>query len=235
MILIVAAHPDDEVLGCGGSIARHAQTDHEVYLIIMADGVTSRSYNPDYAIPREKEIELNKIDIAKRKNETMKSSMLLGIQTEHIYHLNLADQRLDQYPLLDLAKRIEKIKKNIQPEIVYTHFWNDLNLDHRLTFQAVATAFRPGPKQQNVSFYQFEVPESTYLSVPHRRSAFIPDHFVDISHTLDLKLKALEIYESERREYPDMRSSRFIKELAQERGKIKNFKYAEAFLELKDG
>lgn len=232
-ILIVAAHPDDEVLGCGGTIARHAQLDQQVHLILMADGVTSRMYHPDRPMSRAQELKLNKNGIAKRKKETKSSAKLLGIRAEHIYDFNLADQRLDQYPFLDLVKRIEGIKQRIRPEIVYTHFWNDLNLDHQLTFQAVVTAFRPRAGQQNVSFFQFEVPESTNLSVPLRKKAFVPDYFVDISRTIDLKIKALEIYESERREYPDMRSSRFIEECARERGKMRKLKFAEAFLKLK--
>ena len=128
---------------------------------------------------------------------------------------------------------VEKIKREILPGIVYTHFWNDLNLDHRLVAQAAATAFRPRPGGENVSLLQFEVPESTYLSIPGGQKAFAPSYWVDISSTLSLKLKALAAYASERREYPDLRSEKFPQKLAQRRGKMKNMKFAEAFVELK--
>ncbi len=213
-------------------MARHRQSQEEVHLLIFTDGVTSRSYSVNQKISRAEELKRNKSAIARRKKESYAAAKVLGITRECVHHLNLADQHLDIYPFLDLVKYIEKIKKQIQPDIVYTNFWNDLNLDHRLTCQAVATAFRPKPHQKMASLFQFEVPESTYLSIPDGKKAFQPNHFVNISQTLTLKLEALAAYESERRDYPDLRSAEFMKELARQRGKIKNMKYAEAFVEL---
>ena len=232
-ILVVAAHPDDEAIGCGGTIARHRQSRDEVHLLIFCDGVTSRSYSVNQKISRAEEIRRNKSAIARRKKESYAAAEILGIARECVHHLNLADQRLDIYPFLDLVKYIEEIKKEVQPDVVYTHFGNDLNLDHRLVSQAAATAFRPRRREKSVSMFQFEVPESTYLSIPDGKKAFQPNHFVDISETLTLKLKALAAYESERRDYPDLRSAQWIEELAKHRGKIKRMKFAEGFLELK--
>ena len=171
--------------------------------------------------------------IAKRQAEARAAGRILGVEDKDIYFLNLADQRLDTYPLLDLTKAIEKINKEVQADLVYTHYWNDLNLDHRLTTQAVLTAFRPKPGKINTVIRHFEIPESTYLAVPGGQNDFVPNVFVDIKSTLDLKLKALNAYESEKREYPDLRSERFIKQLAVQRGKEANCAYAEAFVEIK--
>lgn len=232
--MIVASHPDDEVLGCGGTMAYHRQHNDDVHLIILTDGVTSRSYDPEQPLSREEELRLNCDSIAKRYQETLRAAAKLGVPSANLYQGGFADQRLDQYPLLDIVKKIEKVKQKIQPDIVYTHFWDDLNLDHRLTCQAVITAFRPKPHSKKVSIYLFEVPESTYLSIPRRRDAFQPGHYVDISSTIPLKLEALKMYESEARDYPDLRSPQFIEELARLRARGKNFQYAEAFMELGD-
>lgn len=232
-VLVVAAHPDDEVIGCGGTITRHRQSQDEVHLLIFTDGVTSRSYSVDRKISRAEELKRNKVAITRRKKESYAAAKVLGIARECVHNLNLADQRLDIYPFLDLVKYIEEIKEKVQPDVVYAHFWNDLNLDHRLTSQAVATAFRLGGDGKNVLLLQFEVPESTYLSIPDGKKAFQPNYFVDISETLTLKLKALSAYASERRDYPELRSAQWIEELARQRGKIKRMKFAEGFLELK--
>ncbi len=231
-VLIVAAHPDDEVLGCGGTIARHVRAGDEIHLILMADGVTSRNFDPDQPVSRKQELARDRAAIAIRSQEMQKAADILGIQRKHIYALGLADQRLDQYSLLSLVKRIEKVKAAVSPKVIYTHFWNDLNLDHRLTAQAVYTAFRPKPGVQNPLIFLFEIPESTYLSVPSGEQAFVPSHFVDITPTLKQKITALQVYESERRIYPDRRSPEFIRELACKRAKGKSYRWAEAFMRL---
>ena len=231
-VLIVTAHPDDEVLGCGGTIAKHCQQNDDVHLMILTDGVTSRSYDPQRPVSREEELRLNCNSITKRHQETLKAAAKLGVSPGHLYQGGFADQRLDQYPLLDIIKKIEKIKEKIQPDVIYTHFWDDLNLDHQLTCQAVMTAFRPQSNGKKVSIYLFEVPESTYLSIPQGKEAFRPGHYVDITSTIPLKLEALKMYESEARVYPDLRSLQFMEELAKSRAQGKGFPYAEAFMEL---
>lgn len=229
-ILVVAAHPDDEVVGCGGAIAYHAHQGDEVYLLIMADGVSSRFYDPKRNLGRPVELKITAKDLKKRQKETIKAMGIFDIKSSQIHNLNLADQRLDIYPFLDLVKSVEQIKKRVNPDIVYTHFYNDLNLDHRLTCQVAYTAFRPKAGKKNVKIYQFEIPESTYLSIPGGEKAFKPNHFVDISLFMDKKLKALSAYISESRQYPNMRSVEYIKEVARKRGRQAKSKFAEAFL-----
>ena len=151
------------------------------------------------------------------------------VQEANIYFLNFPDQRLDSIPLLDLIKAIEKVKSMINPEIIYTHFFNDLNLDHYLTARATVTAFRPVTGAKVFQIYHFEVPETTSLSILCGADSFQPNHFVDISKTLEKKLNALEAYESEKRKYPDLRSIQYIREHARKRSEGTGSEYAEAF------
>ena len=228
-ILVVAAHPDDEVLGCGGTIARHREENDEVHVVLMADGVTSRTYNPENKQLRSEELKLNKEAIIKRQNEACKANQILGVEQKNIHFLNFPDQRLDSVPLLDLIKGIEKIKKIVHPEIIYTHFFNDLNLDHYLTVRATVTAFRSVLGAKYFMIYHFEAPETTSLSILHGAAPFRPNHFVNISKTLEKKIQALQAYESEKRDYPDLRSVEYIRKHARKRNKGSGSEYAEAF------
>jgi len=231
-ILVVAAHPDDEVLGCGATMAKHVAEGDHVTLVLVADGVTSRMYDPTHPMARRKELSLNKQAISRRAKEAYHAAKVLGLGAKNVCLLNLADQRLDNYLLLDIVKHIEKIKRSIKPSVVYTHFWGDLNLDHQIVCRAVLTAFRPRPGEHHAEVLHFEIPESTYLSVPGMQRAFIPDHYVDVQKTFSLKLKALESYESERRQYPDFRSIKFIEKLGKKRGQEFKIGLAEAFVRL---
>ncbi len=231
-ILVVAAHPDDEVLGCGGTIARHTQHGDRVTLVVMTDGVGSRDYQPASRRSAGKR-SAGGPGVVKRKRECAASCRILGIDRKDIHWLGLADQCLDGYLLLDLVKRLEEVKILTTPDIVYTHFWGDLNLDHQLTCRAVLTAFRPMPSGKHARVFQFEVPESTYLSIPLGFGAFNPDSFDDITVTVERKLLALKAYNSESRVYPHCRSTEFIKELSLFRGKLAGCLHAEAFVSLK--
>jgi len=231
-VLVVAAHPDDEVIGCGGTIAEHIRKGDEVFILFMTDGVTSRFYNFSKKTIRSVELKLAAKDLNKRLAESRLALKAFKIPVGNIYNLNLADQRLDNYPFLDLIKNIERVKQKTKADIVYTHFYQDLNLDHRLVCQAVYTAFRHKVGQKSVKIFQFEIPESTYLSIPLREKSFCPNHFVDVSLVFDNKIKALLAYASEERAYPDMRSACFIKEVAKKRGNQAGYKLAEGFLEI---
>jgi len=228
-VLVIVAHPDDEVLGCGGTIACHREENDEVHIVLMADGVTSRTYHPEKKQSRAEELEFNKEAIIQRRNEAYKANEILGVEQKNIHFLNFPDQRLDSLPLLDLIKGIEEVKSRIHPDVIYTHFLDDLNLDHCLTARAALTAFRPVFGVQTFPIYHFEVPETTSLSTSHEADAFQPNHFVDISKTLEKKLQALQTYESEKREYPDLRSAQYIKEHARKRSEGTGSEYAEAF------
>jgi LmbE family N-acetylglucosaminyl deacetylase len=215
-ILIIAAHPDDEVLGCGGTAARLVKQRNEAYALIMGEGITSR----DASRQREKREQ----EIIQLKKQIHEANRVIGIK--EVFTNDFPDNRFDSLTLLDIVKVIETIKNKIKPDIVFTHYEHDLNIDHRLTYQAVLTAVRPTAGETVKEIYSFEVLSSTEWNYPLR---FSPEVFFDISETIDIKLAAMERYNSELREYPHPRSIKGIRLNAEQWGMKTGLKYAEAF------
>lgn len=217
-ILVVAAHPDDEALGCGGAIARHASRGEEVSIVFVADGVTSR----DGASGEEKE------ELAHRREAARTAARILGAHEPSFFEF--ADQRLDQYPLIEITRAIEELAREFQPTVVYTHYHGDLNLDHRIVARATLTAFRPVPTQSVRHIYGFEVLSSTEWEAATDH-AFRPHSFLDISERyLAKKFAALDAYEREMRPYPHARSFKSAEALARLRGASVGLEAAEAFV-----
>ncbi|ELS34322.1 MULTISPECIES: PIG-L deacetylase family protein [Pseudanabaena] len=219
-ILVVAAHPDDEVLGCGGAIAKHIQQGDKVHILILAEGVTSRKSERNRD---DFQAELSALEIVANK-----VSHLLGVSSLSMH--DFPDNRMDSCELLDIVKFIEKSIEQYQPQIIYTHHSGDVNIDHRCIHQAVVTACRPIPNHPVHTLLFFEIPSSTEWQTPSSAVPFTPNWFVDISETLVLKLEALEAYESEMRSYPHPRSLEAVEYLARWRGATIGVKAAEAFM-----
>ena len=219
-ILVVAAHPDDEVLGCGGAIAKHTQNGDQVHILILAEGATSRNPNRDRQLFAS---ELSTLETAAHQ-----ASKILGVDSLFLY--DFPDNRMDSCDLLDIIKVIEQAIDQYQPQIVYTHHAGDVNIDHQLIHRATVTACRPIPNQSVQTLLFFEIPSSTEWQTSGSALPFIPNWFVDISETLECKLKALEIYESEMRPYPHPRSLEAVEYLARWRGATIGVKAAEAFI-----
>ncbi|MFA5336865.1 MAG: PIG-L family deacetylase [Candidatus Omnitrophota bacterium] len=215
-ILIIAAHPDDEILGCGGVIARLIKEGHSVYTLILGEGITSRDESRNVS-RRKKEIE-------NLKGQARRANKILGVK--EVFFYDFPDNRFDTVPLLDIVKVIEKIKKQIAPDIVFTHTEKDLNIDHQITYKAVITATRPLAGETIKEIYSFEIPSSTNWKFP---ISFSPDVFSNISATLPLKIRALRSYKSELKRYPHPRSIKGIIISAEYYGMRIGFKYAEAF------
>jgi len=212
-VLIVAAHPDDEVLGCGGTIARHvAQGDH-VDIVFMADGEGARGRGH-----RAKQ---------SRMTAAYKCADILGAARPVC--LGFDDNRMDRVPVLDIVQVLEKAVEKICPEIIYTHHFGDLNVDHRTTHQAVLTVLRPLPDSSARSIFAFEVPSSTEWASPCAGEAFIPNLYVDVAPYVEIKNRALMAYKSELREPPHARSREGIEALARWRGASSGLYMAEAF------
>jgi len=213
-ILVVAAHPDDEVLGCGGVIAKHVAAEDEVHLVFMADGVGARS---------------SELDSEKRAREAAmySASRILGVSSTIC--LGFPDNRMDGLELLDIVQPLEDILRKLRPELVYTHHYGDLNIDHQLTHQAVMTACRPQPSFYVREILTFEVVSSTEWQSP-TAMPFLPNVFVDISPYLDKKFEALKAYDMEIREEPHARSLGGVKALASFRGASVGVDAAEAFM-----
>ena len=217
-VLVVAAHPDDELLGCGGTAARLAGEGHSVYLSILGEGITSRHTDRAGADPGA---------IKSLHGSSQRVADLLGAK-ELSFH-GLPDNRFDSVPLLDVVKMVEQIIERWRPEAVYTHHGGDLNVDHRILSQAVLTATRPGQRNSVRDVYMFEIPSSTEWAFQQLSPAFRPNVFVDISATLDTKLKGMQEYESEVRAFPHPRSSEALRAIAQRWGSVAGCKAAEAF------
>lgn len=215
-ILIVAAHPDDEVLGCFGTVARLIQEGYEAFTLILGEGKTSRD---------ETRVVTNKKDeIAILKGEIHQANDLIGVKKVFIEHF--PDNRFDSIDLLDIIKVISKVKEEIKPDIIFTHFENDLNIDHQITYKAVITATRPMENETVKEIYSFEILSSTEWNYP---ISFAPDTYFDISKTIDLKIDAMKSYGSELCTYPHPRSIEGIELNAKFQGMRVGKKYVEVF------
>jgi LmbE family N-acetylglucosaminyl deacetylase len=212
-VLVVAAHTDDEALGCGGTIARHVDDGDSVYAVFLADGVSSRQGSDNRALDT-------------RNAAAVKAHDILGI--EKAYMLGFPDNRMDSVPLLDVVKELENVVSEVQPQVIYTHHCGDLNVDHRITHQAVLTACRPLPGSSVREIYAFEILSATEWKTPGA-DTFIPSLSVDISPYLDKKIEALSAYELEMRDEPHARSIANARRLAQLRGNSVGLPAAEAF------
>lgn len=212
-VLVVAAHADDEVLGCGGTIARHVSKGDRVYVAFMADGVGSRGMD-----------ETNELRFRNQARD--KALKILGVT--QWYALDFPDNCMDNVPLLDVSQALEPIIEQVQPERIYTHHHGDLNVDHRVTHQAVMTACRPVPNFSVREILTFEVMSSTEWATPSV-APFLPTVFVDIGLYLPKKLEALAAYDMEMRLLPHSRSVEHIELLARHRGNCVGLAAAEAF------
>ena len=212
-VLVVAAHPDDEALGCGATIARHVANGDSVSVAFMTDGVGARrGVGPD---------------AGSRRGACDRALSALGVTRS--WHYEFPDNQMDTVPLLEIIEAIEMVARDYLPDRIYTHHANDLNIDHRLTHQAVLTAFRPTPQASVEAIMTFETPSSTEWSAQTGATSFQPDHFIDITLFLDAKLSALAAYDEEMRPFPHPRSPEAIRALAQWRGAAAGLQAAEAF------
>lgn len=212
-VLVIAAHADDEVLGCGGTIARHRSMGDTVEVAFMTDGVSSRVFS-------------NEKDRMERSEAMQKALKILDVNGIHSYHF--PDNQLDTVSVLEIARVIESLCEACLPDIIYTHHHGDLNIDHRLTHQAALTACRPQPASTVREIFGFEVLSSTEWNTVGV-SPFAPSHFVDISNFLDQKLRALSAYTREMRQVPHSRSIEHAEVLARHRGFSVGLRAAEAF------
>lgn len=217
-VLVIAAHPDDEVLGCGGTIGRLAQAEHHIYIAILGEGITSRYARRDQA-------DQSLVQVLQSRSQ--KVAQLLGAEDLFLY--NLPDNRFDTVPLLDIVKIVEDLVIRLAPDTIYTHHSGDLNIDHLVVHRAVLTATRPVQGQSVREIYSFEVPSSTEWAFQRFEPPFRPNVFTDISTTLERKIQALSFYESELRSFPHPRSPGSLRAIARRWGSVVGCEAAEAF------
>ena len=211
-ILVVVAHSDDEVLGCGGAIAKHAANGDEVFVLVLTEGDSSRENS----------------NIQKRAEASKKAAQILGVT--HLHSANFKDQKLDALPLVEIVNEIENSCQNFQPHIVYTHSEADLNIDHVITHRAVMTDFRPVPHSTVSQILTFEIPSSTEWGSYQNRAKFIPNYFIELTdEVFKIKMAALNCYTDEIRKFPHPRSEEYLTALAKVRGGSIGVNLAEAF------
>lgn len=215
-ILCVVAHPDDEVLGVGGTLARHAVDGEDVHICILSDGVTSRYDDTETA---DDEIE-------QRRQRAQQAAQTLGA-TVSLY--SFPDNSFDTVPLLDIVQTIESEITDHDPDVVYTHHYGDLNIDHKLACRATITATRPLADSGVGRVLAFETLSASEWSVPRPDNAFQPTSFVNISDSLDTKIDALSVYERELREPPHPRTVDTVKKNAEVWGSKAGVQAAEPF------
>ncbi len=216
-ILILAAHPDDEVLGCGGTIAKFTEAGIVVNVAFLADGVFSRAGQQE---DRQHEL-------TARRSAAQRACEILEVKT--VSFGDFPDNRMDTIPLLEITQAVEILIAKHQPETVFTHHAGDVNIDHRRLHEAVVTACRPQHGDPVKTLLCFEVPSSTEWQLPGSALPFTPNWFEDISSTLGRKLVALEAYAEELRPWPHPRSRRGVEHLAHWRGATVGVDAAEAF------
>ncbi len=216
-ILILAAHPDDEVLGCGGTIARYSAEGNFIHVAFLSDGVYSREDKKDI---KDKELSL--------RREAAKSALkVLGVQS--ISFNNFPDNQMDTIATIEVAKTIEDLIKKHKPNVIFTHHFGDVNVDHKKVHEATVVACRSQPNHSVKSILCFEVPSSTEWQLAYSGKTFKPNYFIDISKFLSKKIESLSKYEYEMRNWPHPRSIKAIDHLAHFRGSTIGVDAAEAF------
>lgn len=188
-ILIIAAHPDDEVLGCGGLIARESRRGSRCHVLILTDGSAGR-YDAETA--------------AAHRQNTEAANRILG--TASVAVEDFPNQLLETVPVTVIAQCIEGHLERVGPATVYTHHSGDLNRDHAVASEATMVACRPVPGQAVREIYSYNVPSSTEYNAVSAHTVFIPNVFVDIAETLDIKIEALSAYDTECHPFPHPRS-----------------------------
>jgi LmbE family N-acetylglucosaminyl deacetylase len=220
-IMLVVAHPDDELLGLGATMHKLITESNAItHVVILGEGITSRADQRDVK-KWKSELDIHRVNI-------YAAQKCIGYQSVSIY--NFPDNRFDTVALLDIIKVVEKEKKEFNPDIIFTHHGGDLNIDHGRTFEAVITACRPIDSENVKTIFTFETPSGTEWRASSDPYTFIPNVFVAVSEeNLNAKILGMESYEFEKRDYPHPRSPQALKIQAQRWGVSVGCIFAEAF------
>ena len=226
-ILVVCAHPDDETIGMGGTLKKLSK-DHDITLLFVAEGVTGRrksgyENNPTYDVSDDEMKKMNE-EIEVRKEHARNALAVLGIKK--VRFLDLPNVELDQIPLLRIIKEIEEEMEETNCNMIFTHHFNDLNIDHKVVYEATITAARPIPRSPVFAIASFEIPAATDWKYPYQ---FRPNLFIDITEELNVKIEAFKAYQYEIRTTPHPRSKEMMEAAAMRWGSLSGYNAAEAF------
>ena len=213
-ILVIVAHSDDETIGLGGTLARHAKEGANIFGLSMTNGISARAGSTAE-------------DENERRAAAQRAAKMIGLSWLEVD--NFPDNKMDSVPILDIVRVIEKIKHSVKPVIIYTHSCADLNVDHRIVSQATLTAFRPQPDESWQELRTFEIPSATDFGHRSVTNLFCPNLYINIENTWATKVAALKEYQAEMRSAPHSRSLEGIENLAKLRGNQVGMRYAEAF------
>lgn len=216
-VLVIAPHPDDEVLGCGGTIAKHVANNDDVYVVIVTKGC-------EPIFPPEQ--------VEQVRDECRKADAFLGVS--ETFFLDFPASMMEEEPRYKLNDTLIKIVQSIKPDIVYMPHRGDMQLDHKMTVDAVMVALRPKYEHVIKKIYAYETLSETGWDIPNTTNEFIPTSYNDISLFLDKKINAMKIYKSQIAEYPNARSVESMRALAIYRGSMMNLKATEAFVLLRE-
>jgi LmbE family N-acetylglucosaminyl deacetylase len=221
-IMIVVAHPDDELLGLGATMNKLIEECNVItHVVILGEGITSRTENRDVEKWKE-ELEIHRQNI-------YTAQKAIGYHSVSIY--DFPDNRFDTVALLDIIKIVEKEKEKFKPDVIFTHHGGDVNIDHQRTFEAIITSCRPMENEKVKTIITFETPSGTEWRASTDPKHFIPNIFIEVSEkNLEAKIKGMESYEFEKRMYPHPRSPKALKIQAQRWGIIVGKSFAEAFV-----
>jgi LmbE family N-acetylglucosaminyl deacetylase len=210
-ILIVAAHPDDEILGCGGTMIKLKNTN-DINVVFMTDGISARETNESKKQFRKKRCD----------------DLFKYLKLKKPIFFDFPDNKMDEVPLLDIVKKLEALIKKIKPKTIFTHYADCLNIDHKITSQAVMTACRPLKDNSVKRILSFEILSSTEWA-KFKNKGFEPNFFIDISYQFKKKIVAMKFYQKELRKFPHSRSLKAIESLARFRGASSGVNFAEGF------
>lgn len=216
-VLVIAPHPDDEVLGCGGTIAKHAENGDSVFVAIVTKGTT-----PMF------DIEI----IEQGRDECRRADSYLGVK-ETVF-MDFPAARLEEVPRHEFNDAFIKLVQRIKPEIVYLPHRGDMQLDHKMTVDAAMVALRPKYDHIVKKIYAYETVSETGWDVPNTINEFIPNMYNDITHYLSNKIEALSIFKSQIAAFPNARSLKAIEALAIYRGTTVGLEAAESFVVIRE-
>lgn len=217
-ILVVGAHPDDEVLGVGGTLAWHRDHGDKTYVCIISEGASAQY--------KQKKM------ISVRRKAAQKAAKILGVS--EIFLHDLPDSKLESVDHIIINAILEKCVARVRPSVVYTHFKQDVDLDHRRVFDSTMVAVRPKLSTSVRKVLSYEVPGQTHWLGPSADAAFVPDVFIDISRHLSTKFAALKCYDSEIGAFPFPRSLEGLEALAKWRGLNAGLTAAEGFMLMRE-
>lgn len=216
-VLVIAPHPDDEILGCGGTMIKHIKAGDEVFVCIATKGCLPL-FSPE--------------SVGKVRSEAKKCHNLIGVKKT--FFLDFPAAMMEKVERYEMNGKVLDVIREVQPDIVFIPHWGDMQKDHQMVSEACMVALRPKYEPKVKAIYSYETMSETAWNAPNVQNEFIPNVFVDITETLEKKKDALKVFETQVSPFPDARSLESIEALAKYRGALMHVKAAEAFMLIRE-